>query len=75
MVMQRLSDFIVITLGTGLGSGIVCNGKLVEGSEGFAAELGHFSIDSKDRYTERKRRFRGLCICNRYKENYFVYDV
>ena len=48
---KGLSDFIVITLGTGLGSGIVCNGKLVEGSEGFAAELGHFSIDNKDRYT------------------------
>ena len=45
-----LNDFIVITLGTGLGSGIVCNGKLLEGSEGFAAELGHFTIN-KSRYT------------------------
>jgi len=39
---KGLSDFIVITLGTGLGSGIVCNGKLVEGSEGFAADLATF---------------------------------
>jgi len=47
---KGLNDFIVITLGTGLGSGIVCNGKLLEGSEGFAAELGHFTIN-KSRYT------------------------
>tara|TARA_Y100000768_G_C23875431_1_gene632544 strand:+ start:23 stop:961 length:939 start_codon:yes stop_codon:yes gene_type:complete len=48
---KGLNDFIVITLGTGLGSGIVCNGKLLEGSEGFAAELGHFTINNKSRYT------------------------
>ena len=48
---KGLNDFIVITLGTGLGSGIVCNGKLLEGSEGFAAELGHFTINNKNRYT------------------------
>ncbi len=48
---KNLNDFIVITLGTGLGSGIVSNGMLVEGSDGFAAELGHFSINNKSRYT------------------------
>ena len=48
---KNLNDFIVITLGTGLGSGIVSNGMLVEGSDGFAAELGHFSINNKNRYT------------------------
>ena len=48
---KNLSDFIVITLGTGLGSGIVCNGKIIEGSDGFAAELGHFSLNNKNRYT------------------------
>ncbi len=38
---QGMKDFIVITLGTGLGSGIVSNGKLVIGHDGFAGELGH----------------------------------
>ncbi|MGL4346870.1 MAG: ROK family protein [Chitinophagaceae bacterium] len=35
------TDFIVITLGTGVGSGIIINGKLVYGHDGFAGELGH----------------------------------
>ena len=48
---KNLTDFIVITLGTGLGSGIVCNGEIIEGSDGFAAELGHFSLNNKNRYT------------------------
>lgn len=42
---RNLKDFIVITLGTGLGAGIVCNGKLVHGHDGFAAELGHVIIN------------------------------
>lgn len=36
-----MKNFIVITLGTGVGSGIVINGQLVYGSDGFAGELGH----------------------------------
>jgi glucokinase len=38
---KKLKDFIVLTLGTGLGSGIVINGQLVYGHTGFAGELGH----------------------------------
>lgn len=38
---RDMMDFIVITLGTGLGSGIVSNGKLVYGHDGFAGEIGH----------------------------------
>lgn len=38
---KKMKDFIVITLGTGLGSGIVVNGNLVYGHDGFAGELGH----------------------------------
>jgi len=38
---RGMRDFIVITLGTGVGSGIVCNGQLVAGHDGFAGELGH----------------------------------
>ncbi|GAB5418909.1 MAG: ROK family protein [Crocinitomicaceae bacterium] len=41
---KDLEDFVVITLGTGLGSGIVANGKLVYGHDGFAGEYGHFRI-------------------------------
>jgi glucokinase len=41
---KGMKDFIVITLGTGLGSGIVVNGQLVYGSDGFAGELGHTCI-------------------------------
>jgi glucokinase len=38
---QNMQNFIVITLGTGLGSGIVVNGSLVYGHDGYAGELGH----------------------------------
>lgn len=38
---KDMKDFIVITLGTGLGSGIFCGGQLLYGSTGFAGELGH----------------------------------
>ncbi len=38
---RGMKDFIVITLGTGVGSGIVIDGKIVYGHDGFAGELGH----------------------------------
>jgi glucokinase len=38
---KGMRDFVVITLGTGLGSGIVIDGKLVYGQDGFAGEVGH----------------------------------
>lgn len=41
---KGMNDFIMITLGTGVGSGIVANGKLVYGHDGFAGELGHTII-------------------------------
>lgn len=41
---KGMKDFIVITLGTGVGSGIVVNGKLVYGHDGFAGELGHVTM-------------------------------
>lgn len=40
-VARGMKNFIMITLGTGVGSGIVVNGQLVYGSDGFAGELGH----------------------------------
>lgn len=41
---KGMKDFIFITLGTGLGSGIVVNGQMVYGHDGFAGELGHTII-------------------------------
>lgn len=43
-VARGMKNFIMITLGTGVGSGIVVNGQLVYGSDGFAGELGHVIV-------------------------------
>ncbi len=53
---RGLKDFIMITLGTGVGSGIVINGQVVYGHDGFAGELGHVII---------KRNNGRLCGCGR----------
>lgn len=55
-VARGLKDFIMITLGTGVGSGIVINGQLVYGHDGFAGELGHVVV---------KRNNGRLCGCGR----------
>ena len=52
---KNINDFIMITLGTGVGSGIVIDGKLVYGHDGFAGELGHVIIERDGR----------LCGCGR----------
>jgi len=46
---KGIKDFIMITLGTGLGSGIVVDGKLVYGHDGFAGEVGHTIVDPNGR--------------------------
>ena len=46
---KGVKDFIVITLGTGLGSGLIVNGALVYGHDGFAGELGHTIVDHNGR--------------------------
>lgn len=53
---RGLKNFIMITLGTGVGSGIVIDGKLVYGHDGFAGELGHVIM---------KRNNGRLCGCGR----------
>ena len=45
---RGMKNFIMITLGTGVGSGIVIDGKVVYGSDGFAGELGHTSVERKN---------------------------
>ena len=56
-VAKGMKDFIMITLGTGVGSGIVINGQVVYGSDGFAGELGH---------TCAVRHNGRLCGCGKY---------
>lgn len=46
---KNMKNFTVITLGTGLGSGIVVDGKLLYGSDGFAGEMGHIIVDPNGR--------------------------
>ena len=53
---RGIKDFIMITLGTGVGSGIVINGQLVYGHDGYAGELGHVIV---------KRNNGRLCGCGR----------
>ena len=53
---RGLKDFIMITLGTGVGSGIVVNGQLVYGHDGSAGELGHVIM---------KRNNGRMCGCGR----------
>lgn len=52
---QGMKDFIVVTLGTGLGSGFVANGQLIYGHDGFAGELGHVIVNRTGR----------MCGCGR----------
>ena len=53
---KEMNNFMVLTLGTGLGSGIVVNNKLVYGHSGFAGELGHIIARPEGRQ----------CGCGRY---------
>ena len=46
---KDMKNFIMITLGTGVGSGIVCDGKLIYGSDGLAGELGHVVVEPNGR--------------------------
>lgn len=54
---KGLNNFIMLTLGTGVGAGIVCDGHLLYGSRGFAGELGHVTV----RHDKSR-----LCGCGRY---------
>lgn len=46
---KGMKDFLVVTLGTGLGSGFVANGQLIYGYTGFAGELGHVTVSHTGR--------------------------
>jgi glucokinase len=51
-----MKNFIVFTLGTGLGSGIVANGQVIYGHDGFAGELGHVIVNPRGRVCGCGRR-------------------
>ncbi|MBC7553845.1 MAG: ROK family protein [Taibaiella sp.] len=53
---KGMKDFIMVTLGTGVGSGFVANGNLIYGHDGFAGELGHITAERNGR----------KCGCGRY---------
>jgi glucokinase len=53
---KHMKNFIIITLGTGLGSGLVVNGELVYGHDGFAGELGHLTVVRGGRMCASGRR-------------------
>lgn len=52
---QGMNNFIVVTLGTGVGSGIVVNGEILYGHDGFAGEMGHVTVIREGR----------MCTCGR----------
>jgi glucokinase len=53
---RGMKDFVMITLGTGLGSGFVSNGQLVNGHNGIAGEVGHTSVNPNGRYCQCGKR-------------------
>lgn len=55
-IANHFKDFVVITIGTGLGSGIFSNGEIVNGHNGMAGEVGHMSCSEPPR----------KCTCGRY---------
>lgn len=46
---KNMKDFVVLTLGTGLGSGIIANGEILRGAHGMAGEIGHVNVDPNGR--------------------------
>lgn len=44
---RGIRDFVMVTLGTGIGGGVVADGKLVRGRSGFAGEIGHMVVDAR----------------------------
>ena len=61
---RGMKNFIEITLGTGVGSGIVVNGQLIYGSDGFAGELGHVIVEKNGRDCGCGRKGCLECYCS-----------
>ncbi len=63
-VAKGMQNFIMITLGTGVGSGIVCNGQMVLGCDGMAGELGHVIVEKDGRQCGCGRKGCLECYCS-----------
>jgi glucokinase len=44
---RGIDDFVMVTLGTGIGGGIIAGGQLIRGRNGFAGEIGHMVVEAK----------------------------
>ena len=44
---RGIADFVMVTLGTGIGGGVVADGQLVRGRSGFAGEIGHMVVEAR----------------------------
>jgi len=53
---RGIDDFVMVTLGTGIGGGIIANGQLVRGQSGFGGEIGHMAVQARG----------ALCGCGGY---------
>lgn len=69
---KGMNDFIFITLGTGLGSGIVVDGKLLYGHDGFAGEIGHIILypDGRECGCGRRGCVETYCSATGLKKTY-----
>lgn len=69
---KGIKNFLFITLGTGLGSGVVANGELIYGHDGFAGELGHIMIipDGRECGCGRKGCLETYCSATGLRKTY-----
>ncbi|MEO9482041.1 MAG: ROK family protein [Ekhidna sp.] len=76
-VAKDMNDFILITLGTGLGSGIVAGGKVIYGHDGFAGELGHSIVvpGGRDCTCGRKGCLEAYVSIRGLLETYHAFEV
>lgn len=70
---RGMKNFIMLTIGTGVGSGIVVDGKIVLGHDGFAGEMGHVIMvpDGRQCGCGRKGCLEAYCSSNGIRQTYF----
>ncbi len=57
---RKSKDFILVTLGTGVGCGVIANGQIIRGANGLAGELGHTTVIPNGRIHPRSKRLGSL---------------
>lgn len=76
---ENIKNFVLITIGTGIGGGVFVDGKLLKGAGGIAGELGHLLIDSRQENGSRKiekweKYASTTSLVNRIKDNLNLQD-